>query len=159
MPFFIIFVVIPFIEILVFFEVADSIGFFQALGLTVLSALIGAAIIKYQGLQTLGEIQTALDRGRVPLGELFDGMCMIIAGLLLIVPGFVTDFFGFIMLIPFARNPMRHFVRTYIYREAEVSSTENGDDYYNRPRKTAHKDVFDGEIIEGEYERLDDSRE
>lgn len=148
MPFFIIFIVIPMAEILLFMAVGEQVGFLTTLFLAFLTAVIGGWIVKYQGLNTLAHIRMALDRGQVPLDELFDGICLIIAGATLITPGFLTDFIGFTLLVPPARNLMRHMIRTHTSWGVEgfASST------HERSAATPPP----GDIIEGDFERIDD---
>lgn len=152
MPFFIIFVIIPLIEILVFMEVGQEIGIFTTLMLALLTAIIGGFLVKLQGLQTLIAIKVSLDHGKVPLSEIFDGFCLVAAGALLITPGFVTDAIGFSLLIPQVRNFLRQQIRTRTSWHAEEEMQEG--------QRYTYKDTGrDTGVIEGEYERLDDEDE
>ncbi len=148
MPFLIIFVIIPMAEILLFMAVGGKIGFLTTLFLAFLTAVIGGWIVKYQGLTTIAHIRMAMERGQMPLDELFDGICLIIAGATLITPGFLTDFIGFTLLIPPARNAMRHIIRTRTSWGVEGFATNSQDRNANSPPP--------GEIIEGDFERVDD---
>ncbi len=107
MPFFIIFLVIPFVEISVFIAVGEKIGLFTTLGLAFLTAIIGGAIIRHQGLHILSTARAQLGDNMLPVQEIFDGFCLVAAGALLITPGFVTDFIGFTLLVPQARIALR----------------------------------------------------
>lgn len=100
---FILFLVIPLIEISLFIVVGDEIGIISTLLLCVLTAVIGATLLRQQGLRTLFTAQKQIDEGLLPLREIFDGFCLAIAGATLITPGFFTDFIGFMLLLP----PMR----------------------------------------------------
>jgi UPF0716 protein FxsA len=156
MPFFIIFIAIPIIEVMIFLEVGDAIGLPTTLLLALATAIIGGFLVKHQGFQVLREIQIALQRGHVPLNELFDGMCLIAAGVLLITPGFLSDTLGFLLLIPYVRNGLRYIIRRHTRWAAEASTGSAGQSYQNGPYKQTPPP---GEIIEGEYERVDDTRE
>ena len=149
MPFFIIFVVIPFLEILIFMAVGEQVGLLRTLLLALITAVLGGAIVRYQGLNTLKDIQLALQRGRMPLGELFDGICLIVAGATLITPGFLTDFIGFVLLIPFVRNGLRHVIRQHTHWGFDET-----DSMYRHPDSSASSSPDD--VIEGNYERVDD---
>jgi UPF0716 protein FxsA len=145
MPFFIIFIILPLIEVLLFITVGQSIGLGTTLLLALGTAIAGGAIVQYQGLNMLKHIQDALHVGRIPLNELFDGICLIIAGGLLITPGFLTDTIGFILLIPFMRNVIRQLIRKHTQWGSDVNDPPHSRGSGGSP-----------EIIEGEYVRMDD---
>lgn len=100
MPLFIIFVVIPLLEIAVFIQVGQAIGVGTTLLLTFLTAVIGATLLRWQGLETWARVNESLGRNELPLQEVFDGVCLLIAGATLLTPGFVTDTVGFLLFIP-----------------------------------------------------------
>ena len=70
-------------------------------------SVIGAWLLKRQGLATLGKISTAVEGGRVPSSELIDGLLILVAGALMLAPGFIGDILGFLLLIPLTRAPFR----------------------------------------------------
>lgn len=147
MPFFAIFIVIPLLELMVFASVGEHIGLFTTLLLALLTAIIGGAIVKYQGVQTLFALRTSVDRGEMPLDKIFDGFCLVAAGALLITPGFITDTIGFALLVPAFRSFLRHIVKNHT--QWTVTSPHGGG---GRARPN------DPTIIEGEYENLDEDK-
>jgi len=160
MPFLIIFVIIPMLEIMVFMQVGREVGFFTTLFLAFLTAIIGGAIVRHQGMQTIVSMRTAMDRGKIPLSEIFDGFCLVAAGAMLITPGFVTDTLGFSLLIPPVRTLLREVIRKHTNWYAEG---EAGQRYRNHSTHSgnAHSSPFadpHGDIIEGEYENLDEDK-
>lgn len=137
MPFFVIFIVTPFAEIMMFMMVGERIGLFTTLSLAFLTAIIGGALVKYQGLQTLSGIRQSMDKGQLPTGALFDGVCLLLAGAMLITPGFITDSVGFSLLIP----AFRTFLRTQIKaRTTWFAKSQNSKKSY---------------VLEGEFETVD----
>ena len=94
----------PIVEIAVFVLVAQSIGFWSALAGVLLLSLVGAAIMSRQGFSLLAEIRSTIGAGRMPARALADAMLVGVAGLLLLVPGYVTDVLGLLLLI----SPLRH---------------------------------------------------
>ena len=108
MPVFVIllvlFFVVPLVEVLLFVQVGSAIGVLKTIVLVVLTAVIGAVLIRLQGVTTLLTIQTKLGRGEVPAQALFDGLALLIAGALLMTPGFFTDALGFTLLVPAFRR-------------------------------------------------------
>ena len=99
-----VFIGVPIAEIAVFIEAGEQFGFWPTIGMVVLTAVLGTALLRHQGLQTVARVQNSLDRGEVPVDELFAGICLMAAGLLLLIPGFLTDSVGFALLLPGIRN-------------------------------------------------------
>ncbi|MCB9982885.1 MAG: FxsA family protein [Rhodospirillales bacterium] len=147
MPFIIIFVIVPFIELATFASVSEYIGIWTTLMLAFLTAIIGGLLVKYQGLHTILSMRQAMERGQMPLTEIFDGFCLVAAGALLITPGFVTDTIGFALLIPPVRGLLRYYIRKHT-SWAVLAQTEGFD---------ARTRSGDPDIIEGDYERMDDA--
>lgn len=104
MIFFLIFVIIPLTEIALFAWLGGEIGVFPTLFLCVVTAVIGSILIRKEGLNTLFSAQEKLNQGGFPARELFDGLCLVIAGVMLMTPGFFTDTMGFALLVPPFRN-------------------------------------------------------
>jgi UPF0716 protein FxsA len=98
---------LPFIEIAVFIQVGEWIGLWPTVGLALLASLLGIQLLRYQGLVTLARAREAARRNEPPVDALADGLCMLLAGLLLALPGFVTDLLGLILLLPFVRQMVR----------------------------------------------------
>ena len=98
------FTIIPIIEIYLLIEIGSIFGALTAITLVILTGFLGAFMARMQGLQTLFRIQESLREGRMPSGELLDGLLIVIAGVVLLTPGFLTDSAGFLLLIPTTRN-------------------------------------------------------
>lgn len=101
------FVVGPIAELYVIIQVSHVIGGWQTLGLLVVESLIGAWLMKRQGISALNRIGQAIDHRRVPGKELVDGFLILLAGALMLTPGFITDVFGFLLLLPPTRAVVR----------------------------------------------------
>ena len=153
MPFILIFLVVPFVELAVFASVSEHIGIWTTLSLAFITAIIGGLLVKYQGIQTVFSMRRSMDAGQMPLNEIFDGFCLVAAGALLITPGFVTDTIGFALLIP----PFRAILKTTIRNHTKwsVSGFQNDGQQHRQRGRPAQ----DGDIFEGEYERVDDDRQ
>jgi UPF0716 protein FxsA len=109
--FVVVFLLIPFVEIYAFVQVAQWIGVLDAIGLLMLVSLIGVFIVWRQGSHAWRRIREELATGRVPGAALVDGGLISAAGVLLIVPGFVTDVVGLLLLVPPVRSGVRGVVR------------------------------------------------
>ncbi len=108
------FIAIPLIEIAVFIEIGGFIGLWWTLAIVVGTALGGTYMLRRQGLSTLRRAQLQMAEGRMPLREVFDGLCLLVAGALLLTPGFVTDLAGALLLIPWVRLFLGRLVAQHI---------------------------------------------
>lgn len=97
----------PLAELILFSAVAQRIGLAFAILLLLLAAGLGVLLLRLGGLSTALGARAAMERGEMPLGPLFDGACFAVAGLLLILPGFISDFFALLLLLPFVRGGLR----------------------------------------------------
>ena len=111
---FLAFTIIPIIEIYLLIEIGSMFGALTAVTLVILTGFLGAFLARMQGLQTLYRIQESLREGRMPSGELMDALLIVIAGLVLLTPGFLTDSAGFLLLIPATRNSIKYWLRRQI---------------------------------------------
>ena len=111
---FLAFTIIPIIEIYLLIEIGSMFGALTAVTLVILTGFLGAFLARMQGLQTLYRIQESLREGRMPSGELLDALLIVIAGLVLLTPGFLTDSAGFLLLIPATRNSIKYWMRRQI---------------------------------------------
>lgn len=105
--FLLLFIVIPALEIVVLVLSGKMIGVWPTFSLIVATGIIGAFLAKRQGLYTLERAKHELMNGRIPSDALLDGVCILVGGTLLLIPGFITDIAGFILLFPFAREKMK----------------------------------------------------
>ena len=111
---FLAFTIIPIIEIYLLIEIGSMFGALTAVTLVILTGFLGAFLARMQGLQTLYRIQNSLREGRMPSGELLDALLIVIAGLVLLTPGFLTDSAGFLLLIPATRKSIKYWLRRQI---------------------------------------------
>ena len=98
------FVLVSLAEMAAFLWVGSQIGFAWALGIALATAVIGAFLVKREGLSTLGRIKARMNAGQVPGRELSDGAAILVAGAFLMSPGFITDTIGFLLLVPSVRT-------------------------------------------------------
>lgn len=110
---------LPFIEIAGFIWVGGRIGILATLLLIVLTAVLGVAIMRRQGLGVVLDSRAMMERGEVPARQFADMMMIGVAGLLLVIPGFVTDIFGFALLVP----PIRGWLYNWMSRNMVVVTT------------------------------------
>jgi len=102
---------LPILEIVGFIQVGDWIGAGPTIGLLALSAVVGVLLVRHQGLGSLSKAQAAAARGEAPIGTVLDGFCAVLAGVLLIIPGFLTDILGILLLI----RPLRRGIGRWLF--------------------------------------------
>jgi len=124
---FLIFAVIPLIELGILIKIGSHIGAINTISLVLLTAAIGAYMVKMEGIGVLTRIQQNMQDGQFPAEELINGAMILVAGALLLTPGIVTDVIGFLMVIPVSRNALKQVIKRYI--EKKISS---GDIHINR---------------------------
>ncbi len=137
---FLLFLSIPLIEIYILIKVGSVLGAPFTVFLVVFTAVLGALLLRFQGLYTLQRVRTALAQGELPTIAMLEGVVLVIAGALLLTPGFFTDAIGFLALVP----PLR---RKLIWKVIErgMLGPRGGPDQRERGPRT----------IEGEFHRDD----
>jgi UPF0716 protein FxsA len=95
---------LPLVEIYLFIEVGDELGALSTVGLTILTAVVGMALVRSQGLSVLRSAQASAERGETPVKEALHGVALLLAGIFLFIPGFFTDALGALLLIPMVRE-------------------------------------------------------
>jgi len=105
------FIVVPLVEIAVIIQVGSWIGVLETIALLLLVSIVGAWLVKQQGLGVMRRIMRERDEGKVPGAALFDAALILVAGVLLLTPGFVTDVAGLLLLVPPVRVGIRAFLR------------------------------------------------
>ncbi len=140
---FLLFLLTPLIEIAVFIEVGSLIGLWPTLGVVILTAVLGAALWRAQGLSTWARAQETLRAGELPVREVTDGAFLLVAGALLLTPGLVTDAIGFLLLVP----PLRRWLAQVVFRHLRARM----DVHVVRPQ-----DPGAGPTIEGDARERDD---
>jgi UPF0716 protein FxsA len=128
-------IVVGVVEISVFIQVGQWIGFLNTVGLLLLVSLVGAWLVKRQGLGVMARIREQRSAGRIPTTEAFDGALILVAGVLLVIPGFVTDAFGLLLLFPPIRAVVRRFVSRRVLREVDMVRTKQWTRGEPRPRQ------------------------
>ncbi len=103
---FALFILIPILEVYLLIQVGSWIGVVPTVLLVITTAMMGISLLKSQGLSTLMEAQQNLASGRLPAFQLMEGAALLVSGALLLTPGFVTDFIGFLGLAPVTRKWM-----------------------------------------------------
>ena len=132
-----IFIGVPILEIAVFIQAGDIFGLWPTLAAVVATAVVGAVLLRAQGLAALGRARRQLDRGQVPVEEVLTGVCLLIGGALLLTPGFVTDTVGFLLLIPPVRQVLGRWAMGALLRSPNSRVWVDGEEIVTSRRNPA----------------------
>ncbi|MBI2235890.1 MAG: FxsA family protein [Magnetospirillum sp.] len=112
----------PVIEITLFVQSATTFGVLPTIAAAILAGMVGMAVLRRQGLATALAVRAQLDHGELPLAEAFDGLCLAVAGGLLLLPGFFSDVLALLLLLP----PVRALLRRWLAARVNVATPQNG---------------------------------
>ncbi|WP_434357192.1 membrane protein FxsA [Parasalinivibrio latis] len=156
------FIAVPIIEIALFIQVGGILGLWPTIALVLITAFVGASLVRSQGLQTLMSVQQRLQQGELPAQQIVEGVMLAVAGVLLLTPGFMTDAMGMTILLPAPRAA----IAKYLMSRVKVNTMSPGgfqqggfyqqgpfeQDPFNRSGNSNEGNTFDGE-----WERKDGS--
>jgi len=145
---FILFAILPIIEIAILINVGEIIGGWNTVLLVIVSAFIGAYLVRQQGFSTLMQAQSKMQAGAMPGQEMAEGLLLVIAGVLLVTPGFVTDVLGFVLCLPITRPIIAKKLLKHL--AVKVVTAQQGGFHQQYTRTQAHSQ--DSDVIEGEFE-------
>lgn len=137
---FVLFVLMPIVEIYVIIQVGQVIGAWWTIVLLVVDSIFGAWLIKHEGGRAWRGLREALEDGRMPATELADGALILVGGTLMLTPGFVTDAFGILLILPFTRPLFRRVLAAVVASRITVLDV-------NRP---GPRDPGQGRVVRGE---------
>jgi UPF0716 protein FxsA len=136
--FFTIFILFPVAEVIFFIHIWGEIGFFMTMLLLFVMTAVGISLVRFEGMRTLLNLERSLRTGTIPDKDVFNAVCVALAGALMILPGFLSDVLGFLLLM----QPVRTHLHTVLAR--------------SQPQRHPRSPTADSSIIEGEYETLDE---
>ena len=153
---FLLFIIIPIIEIAVLMQVGALLGLWPTIAIVIASAWLGAKYVRQQGLATMQSVQTKMAQGEMPSTEIVTGLLLLVAGVLLVTPGFVTDIFGLSLLIPAVRNSLIGAVQKHLVT-AQVGGSPFGASQFGSSAHfySSHSDgkgnVYEHEVHTSEH--------
>lgn len=151
------FIFVPVIEIGLFIQVGGFLGLWPTLALVLITAIVGASLVRSQGIQTLLMVQQRLQQGEMPAQQILEGVLLAAAGVLLLTPGFLTDLMGMFILLPGPRS----MVARYLMRKVVINTLSGGtfhQEFGSRSYDPFEHDSRHGEghTFDGEFERKDE---
>ena len=142
--FFLIFIGVPIIEVILFIIIGEQIGLWNTIFIIIITGIIGAILVKSQGISTLNKAMEEIKLNKVPINSIVEGIAILIAGAFLLTPGFFTDTLGCVLLIPKSRNIIIKYLFSYLKKKS-FSEKKNKNDFNEKNK-----------IFEGSFEEVDD---
>lgn len=139
---FILFAILPILEIMLLINVSDSIGGWNTFIIVLVTAFFGAYFVRKEGANTLRDVQLKMAQGQMPGKELSEGLLLLIAGVLLVTPGFITDIVGLLFTLPYTRAPI---AASIVGSLIKSGSLKGGFHFQQKPSESANSSVFDAE--------------
>ncbi|AYA66220.1 MULTISPECIES: FxsA family protein [unclassified Alteromonas] len=154
---FLLFAIMPIIEIALLVKVGGIIGGWNTIGIVLLTAFIGAYFVKREGIHTLQIAQEKMQRGEMPGKEMVEGLMLAVAGVLMVTPGFITDIFGILLVLPGTRHLIAGFVSKHMKMRVVTAGSfqqqgpfaGGADPFGQRPQGGQYN--ADGDVFEGQY--------
>lgn len=161
--FLLIFIVVPLIELYFLLEISQFIGVFTTVLVIVLTGAAGVSIAKRQGYQVINNIKSTLNAGKMPTDDLISALLILIGGVTLLTPGFLTDITGFLLILPGSRDLIGALVKKYFLKYVKKNNVEvhYGSQYNNRSnqnnsqkKENADYKDYDEDYIDVEAEEV-----
>ena len=142
LPLFLLFTLMPLLELWLLFELSGLFGFWTTILVVLLTGMLGAVLAKMQGWHTMFKIQNSLRAGQLPAKEMGDGVLILIAGVLLITPGVITDVVGLSLLVPPVRFAIRKVLQAWLMKRVKIETNVFAD-------QSVHVRRGDQSVVEG----------
>ena len=146
--FFLLFIGIPIVEVILFITIGKYIGLWNTIFIIIITGVIGAVLVKSQGISILNKALEEIKLNKVPILSIFEGIAIFIAGAFLLTPGFLTDTLGCILLVPKTRKLIISYITSYLKKRTIYKKKTT---YYSNEENEENK------IFEGKFEEINDS--
>lgn len=157
MPFLLLILLVPVIELTVLVQVGSQIGALGAIGLTILTAIVGLSLVRSQGLSVMQRAQQNMAQGQTTAPEVIEGGMLAFAGLCLLIPGFITDALGALLLLPPLRAQFAKSVMNSSFIKVKMASPFQQGSFGQSPfNQQGDSGGQQGNTFDGEFERKDD---
>ncbi len=143
----------PILELMLLIKVGSYIGVLPTIAIVLVTAVLGVSLLRREGLSTISKAQQRLEAGEIPATELVEGALLVVSGAFLLTPGFITDSFGFVCLVPALRQRIAgHVTQRMSLKVVDPAAIFGAGEqaYDNEFRSGFGSPGSEGEIIEGE---------
>lgn len=155
------FIAVPVIEIALFIEIGGWIGLWPTIAIVIVTAFAGTTLLRIQGLAVLKRAQESANRNELPVQEVFNGLCLLVAGVLLLTPGFFTDAIGFMLFVPLFRKLAGIGIWRWLVRHGHIHVSGFGGGFGSGPAGpdtgpsgSGSTGPGGGPVIDGDFEEV-----
>ncbi|QPG05543.1 FxsA family protein [Salinimonas marina] len=158
---FLLFAILPIIEIALLVKVGGIIGGWNTIAIVILTAFLGSYLVRREGLQTLQTAQDKMQRNELPGNEIVQGLMLVVAGVLLVTPGFMTDILGLLFVFPGSRHVIASHLTKHMKARVVTSAGFGGQSPFDQPQSPFTQQPRDenGDVYEGQYTNKTDNDE
>jgi len=163
------FIVVPIIEIALFVQLGGFLGLWPTIALVLVTAVVGASLVRSQGIATLMSVQSRLQQGELPAQQIVEGVMLAVAGVLLLTPGFMTDALGMLVLLPAPRAMLAKQLMSRVKVQGMGSGFSAGfgggqgfsgqSPFEHHDSNSPDKRSSNGDVFDGEFERKDENKD
>ncbi|MFP4198444.1 MAG: FxsA family protein [Halanaerobium sp.] len=159
-----IFIIIPLIELYFLLEISQFIGVFTTVMIIVFTGAAGVSIAKRQGYQVVNNIRSTLNQGQMPTDDLISALLILIGGVTLLTPGFLTDITGFLLILPGSRDLIAALVKKYFLKYVKENKVEvhYGSQFNQRTNSQQSQDkyaAYEDDFIDVEAEEVKEDKD
>ena len=147
LPLFLLFILMPLLELWLLFQLSGVFEFWTTIAVVLLTGMVGAWLAKMQGWATMFRIQSQMRAGKMPAEAMGDGVMILVAGVLLITPGVLTDVFGLSLLLPPVRVVVKKLFLAWVKKNVRVETAVFTSSPGQRP--PADGNVVEGRVVGG----------
>ncbi len=147
---FLLFTLLPIVELTILIRIGQATVWWAPIALVIFTGIAGTALARWQGLRVYQRIQEDARAGRMPADALVDGFLILLAGILLITPGVLTDLVGIAFLIPPIRALLKRGVKAWIRKNVDIRVAGTNADFWpsgDGPQHTGHDEIIDARVL------------
>jgi UPF0716 protein FxsA len=145
---FLLFTIGPLIELSLLYYLGVNVGWPATVALVLFTGIVGAALARWQGVRAVLRVQRRMARGQLPADELFDGVLILIAGVVLVTPGILTDLIGFALLVPPIRGVVKRVLSSWAKKNMEIRATQTATQFWGQVPPHDRDEIVEAEVIE-----------
>lgn len=154
---FLLLIVLPLVEVLILVKIGMLTNIWVPIAIVVVTGIVGTALARREGWKVLERIQADVRQNRMPADSLLDGFCVLLAGLLFLLPGVLTDVVGIVLLIPPTRDLVKRGAAAWLKRHVQVSTVDSSGDYWSSSSSATlpgQDKIIDARVINTRVEEI-----
>ena len=148
LPLFLLFTLMPLLELWLLFQLSGRFGFWTTIAVVLATGMVGAALARWQGWQAMQRIRSEMSHGILPAQAMGDGVMILVAGVLLITPGVITDALGLALLVPPVRTAVRKLLQLWLAKRVRIETTFSSPGFARNDENVVDGRVVDARVVD-----------